>query len=187
MKQVFSFKSYADLWTMFSEKMAEKALVELVLSSTYTPGVLPTALLSVSFVNFRQRLHGSSGRESLTYHTTIDDKSRTIVIKGTGRGTTADTLRLIAQNEQNFRQHAGFNLLYDSSEMEIDSNPGDMLKVATALFENSPTTFGRVAVVVPESRAGLASIFTALAHPHGVNANVFTNVADARRWLGIDR
>ena len=44
-----------------------------------------------------------------------------------------------------------------------------------------------MAIVVPENREWLARIFAALAHPHGVAANVFTHVIDARRWLGIER
>jgi hypothetical protein len=123
----------------------------------------------------------------LIYTVFIDEPNRTIAIKGAGNATTADTLELISTQQQTFREHAGFNLLYDTTEMEIDSSPADMVAVATALFEQSETAFGRIAVVVPESREGLARIFTALAHPHGFNANVFTHISDARSWLGLDR
>jgi hypothetical protein len=123
----------------------------------------------------------------LPYTVFIDEPNRTIAIKGIGRGTTADTLQLIADQAETFREHAGFNLLYDTSELDIESNPTDMMAVAKALFESSETAFGRIAVVVPESREWLARIFTALAHPHGFNANVFTQISDARRWLGIER
>jgi hypothetical protein len=123
----------------------------------------------------------------LPYHVQIEDSTRTIVITGTGHGTTADTLDLIAGLRPTLREYRGFNLLYDSSAMDIASNPNDMMRVATALFEESETAFGRIAVVVPEVREELARIFAALAHPHGVSANVFTHVADARRWLGIAR
>jgi hypothetical protein len=123
----------------------------------------------------------------LAYDIFIDHPNRTIAIKGTGRGTTADTIALIASQRQTFREHPGFNLLYDTSEMEIESSPGDLMTVAKALFESTETAFGRIAVVVPESREWLARIFSALAHPHGVNANVFTHISDARRWLGIER
>jgi hypothetical protein len=123
----------------------------------------------------------------LPYHVFIDEPNRTIAIKGTGSGTTADTLALIASQQQTFRDHAGFNLLYDTTEMEIASSPADMMTVAQALFETNETAFGRIAVVVPASREELARIFSALAHPHGFNTNVFTQLSDARRWLGIDR
>jgi hypothetical protein len=121
----------------------------------------------------------------LPYQVQIEDATRTIVITGSGQGTTADTLDLIARMRQTFREHRGFNLLYDSSAMNIASSPNDMMRVATALFEESETAFGRIAIVVPEVREELARIFAALAHPHGVSANVFQHVADARRWLGI--
>jgi hypothetical protein len=113
----------------------------------------------------------------------IDTTSRTIVITGTGSGTTADTLALIASQQPNFIEHPGYNLLYDSSAMSIDSSPADMITVANALFDGGTRSFGRIAVVVPHSREALARIFTALAHPHGINANVFSDAEDARRWL----
>ena len=122
----------------------------------------------------------------LPYQVKVEQATRTIVIIGTGEGTTADTLQLIRDSDPIFREHAGFNLLYDASELQIESNPTDMLKVATALFEQSETAFGRIAVVVPESREPLARMFAALANPHGINANVFTHLADARKWLAID-
>ncbi len=117
----------------------------------------------------------------------IEADTRTIVIQGSGQGTTADTIQLITDTREIFREHTGFNLLYNSSILEIDSNPADMMQVATALFEQSGALIGRMAIVVPESRQHLARIFTALAHPHGVSANVFTHESDARKWLGIGR
>jgi hypothetical protein len=123
----------------------------------------------------------------LPYEVLIEQTARTIVIRGFGSGTTAETLQLISNNQQTFREHSGFNLIYDSTELQIDSTPADMLQVATALFEQNGSLFGRIAVVVPESREALARMFAALAHPHGVNTNVFTNIADARKWLGIER
>ena len=121
----------------------------------------------------------------MPYHVVVDETTRTIVIKGTGRGTTADTLQLITEHQQTFRDHIGFNVLYDSSDLQIDSSPADMLKVAQALFQDPEIRFGKFAVVVPESRAELARMFTALAHPHGVQANVFTHGADALSWLAL--
>jgi hypothetical protein len=121
----------------------------------------------------------------LPYRVDIEEATRTIVITGSGQATTADTLQLIAGMRDTFREHRGFNLLYDSSAMDITSSANDMLRVATALFEESETAFGRIAIVVPEVREELARIFAALAHPHGVSTNVFQHPADARRWLGI--
>jgi hypothetical protein len=109
------------------------------------------------------------------------------VITGFGNGTTADTLQLISDQRDTFREHSGFNLIYDSSALHIDSSSADMMNVATALFEQNGSYFGRIAIVVPESREPLARMFAALAHPHGVNTNVFTNLPDARKWLGIER
>ena len=123
----------------------------------------------------------------MAYELTIEADTRTIVIKGSGRGTTADTLQLIADTRDIFREHTGFNLLYNSSVLAIDSSPADMMQLATALFEQSGALIGRMAIVVPESRQHLARMFTALAHPHGVNANVFTHESDARKWPGIAR
>lgn len=123
----------------------------------------------------------------MPYEVHIENKTRTIVITGYGSGTTAETLELIASHASTFRENSGFNLIYDSSALQIESNPADMMKVAAALFEQNGSYFGRIAVVVPESREALARIFAALAHPHGVNTNVFTNAADARGWLGIER
>ena len=122
----------------------------------------------------------------MPYQVRIEENIRTIVITGFGSGTTADTLQLIADQRHTFREHAGFNLIYDSSALDIDSSSADMMQVASALFEQNGSYFGRIAVVVPESREALARMFAALAHPHGVNTNVFTNLADARKWLGVD-
>ena len=122
----------------------------------------------------------------MPYEVHVEKNTRTIVIKGFGSGATADTLRLIAEHSNTFRENAGFNLIYDSSALQIDSSPADMMQVATALFEQNGSYFGRIAVVVPEKREALARIFAALAHPHGVNTNVFSSASDARKWLGID-
>jgi hypothetical protein len=138
------------------------------------PRIIPAANTAFSFPNLR-----------LPYQVEIEVDARTIVITGSGQATTADTLELIAGMRHTFREHRGFNLLYDSSAMDIASNANDMMRVATALFEESETAFGRIAIVVPEVREELARIFAALAHPHGVSANVFQHTADARRWLGI--
>ncbi|HET9441398.1 MAG TPA: STAS/SEC14 domain-containing protein [Longimicrobiales bacterium] len=121
----------------------------------------------------------------MPYQITVDEKARTIVITGFGTGTTADTLQLIAETRQLFRAHPGFNMLYDSTDLQIDSSPHDIMKVAEALFDPAHAAFGRIAVVVPETREWLGRIFTALAHPHGIAANVFAHVGDARSWLGI--
>lgn len=121
----------------------------------------------------------------MPYDVVIDEAARTIVITGTGTGSTADTVRLIAEQQQAFRNHPGFNLLYDSRQLQIGSSANDMVKVAEALFGQAGIVIGRIALVVPESRVTLARIFAALAHPHGVVADVFTQVADARAWLGI--
>ena len=123
----------------------------------------------------------------MPYTVEIDQPTRTIVITGSGQGTTADTLELIRGLKDTIREHAGYHLLYDSRQLEIDSNPNDMMKVATALFEEGQAVLGRMALVVPEKRAGLARIFSALAHPHGVNVNVFTHLSDARDWLRGER
>ena len=123
----------------------------------------------------------------MPYSIQIDQTLRAILVKGTGTGTTADTIELIRSLRSTFSEHAGFSLLYDSTNLDIDSNPADMMKVAKTLFEEGNAVIGRMAVVVPERREELARIFSALAHPHGVDVNVFTHVSDARRWLGIER
>ena len=123
----------------------------------------------------------------MPYSVVIDQTLRAILIKGTGTGTTADTIELIRSLRDTFSEHVGFNLLYDSSDLDIDSNPADMMKVAKSLFEESHAVIGRMAVVVPEKREELARIFSALAHPYAVDVNVFTHAADARIWLGIER
>jgi hypothetical protein len=122
----------------------------------------------------------------VAYEVSIDTKTRTIAIRGTGSGTTADTLELIQSQLETFRDHPGFNLLYDSSGLDIESSSSDMLKVAEALFQKGAAHFGRIAVVVPERRMDLARIFAALAQTYGINANVFTHPGDAHHWLGID-
>ncbi|MGH7464932.1 MAG: STAS/SEC14 domain-containing protein [Longimicrobiales bacterium] len=122
----------------------------------------------------------------MPYDITVDHLSRTIVVTGTGSGTTADTLRLIADHQETFRSHPGFHLLYDSTQLQVVSSPTDMMAVANALFEEARVSFRKIAIVVPDTRIELARIFTALADPYGISANVFTDVGDARRWLGID-
>jgi hypothetical protein len=121
----------------------------------------------------------------LPYEVTIDHDTRTIAIRGYGSGTTAETLQLIADQQDTFRRCAGYNFLYDSSALEIESSPADMMKVADALFAEAGAHFRRFAIVVPDGRLSLARMFTALADPHGVDANVFVYLDDARRWLGI--
>lgn len=120
----------------------------------------------------------------MAYQVTIHEPSRTIIIKGTGQGTTEDTLRLISDSQQLFREHAGYHMLYDAVDLQIRSSAEDMMRVAHALF-SAHTAFGRIAVVVPGEREGLARIFAALAEPVGVSTNVFSHVADAWRWLGV--
>jgi hypothetical protein len=119
----------------------------------------------------------------LSYEVTVDHETRTIAVVGSGTGTTTDTLRLIDDQRDTFRAFPGYDFLYDSSRLRIDSGTADMLRVAEALFTQAGATFRRMAIVIPPERAPLARIFTALAQPHGVHANVFIDAADARRWL----
>jgi hypothetical protein len=121
------------------------------------------------------------------YQVTIDHETRTIAVRGFGVGTTADTMQLIADQQETFRDCPGYNFLYDSSALDIVSSPADMMKIADALFGRSDAAFRKFAIVVPPGRLQLARIFTALADPFGVNANVFEDAGDARRWLGIER
>ena len=120
------------------------------------------------------------------YDVSVDAAARMIVIKGAGNATTSQTLELIARDRQTFRDNPGFGVMYDSVELTIDSSATDMVQVANALFAIGSETFGRFAVVVPEKRLQLGMMFTALAQSHGINASVFTQAADARRWLGVD-
>ncbi len=123
----------------------------------------------------------TAGGGPYTVH--VDAERRTIVITGRGPATTDETIALIERTQPTFREHPGFNVIYDSSAMEIDSTAADMVRVATALFEGVGMNVGRFAVVVPGKREGLAMMFTALAQTHGINACVFGDVADARRWV----
>jgi hypothetical protein len=121
------------------------------------------------------------------YEVTVDHETRTIAVRGFGKGTTADTLDLIASQRDTFRSCPGYNFLYDSSALDIASSAADMLKVAEALFGLNGTSFRKFAIVVPESRVNLARIFTALAHPFGIHANVFRDVDEAHEWLALER
>lgn len=121
----------------------------------------------------------------MPYDVQIDHSKRIIIVTGSGAGTTADTLRLIDELQDTFHACVGYNLLYDSTQLEIESSPADMLKVAEALFDRTHASFRKFAMVVPPQRVQLARIFSALAHPHGVSANVFTSASDARTWLGL--
>lgn len=121
------------------------------------------------------------------YRTHVDHDHRTILVVGTGPGTTADTLRLIEGVRETLGECAGYDFLYDAMNLRIESSPADMLVVARALFEEAGARLGRFAIVVPEARVGLARMFTALAHPHGVQADVFTDLREARLWLGLER
>lgn len=119
------------------------------------------------------------------YDVTVDEQARLIVVKGTGRGTTEEALQLIADQQQRFARYRGYDFLYDSSELDIVSSPADMIRVAEALFADGRLRFRKFAIVVPPERAHLARIFTALAHPYDIDANVFTDSADAHAWLGL--
>jgi hypothetical protein len=118
----------------------------------------------------------------LAYAVSIDYSSKTILIKGTGHGTTIDTLRLIAELGDTLRRHPYYNVLYDSRELEIDSSPADMMKVASCLFSRN-AQFGYFAVVVPPSREMLGRVFAALANDCNVRVNVFQDLAEAWRWI----
>lgn len=120
----------------------------------------------------------------MPYQVTVEHDARTIAVRGFGQGTTADTLELIAGLQETLQACPGYNFLYDSRDLEIASSPQDMMKVAEALFGSKSHGFGKFAIVVPQSRMTLARIFTALAHPFGVRANVFSDIRDAHEWLG---
>lgn len=119
----------------------------------------------------------------MPYAVSLDDATRTVVLKGFGQGTTADTLQLIADVESTLQQHPGYHVLYDALQLEIESSPQDMMRVASALFGLPGVTWGRFAVAVPTKREQLARVFAALAHDNGVTADVFDNVPEARRWI----
>lgn len=122
----------------------------------------------------------------MPYRVDIDHSSRTIAVTGFGRGNTADTLQLIADQHDTFRDHPGYNLIYDSSALEIESSAVDMMSIAEALFAPATARFRKFAIVVPLGRIQLARIFTALADPYGIDINVFEDLAEARSWLGIE-
>ncbi|HUP87964.1 MAG TPA: hypothetical protein VM100_01295 [Longimicrobiales bacterium] len=121
-------------------------------------------------------------REGSPYTVTVDEGARTVLLKGAGNGTTDDTLELIAHVLQTLRAVPGYHVLYDAVELQIESSPQAMMKVAQALF-GSGIKYGRFAVVVPPQRDSLARIFTALANDNDVVADVFNNVSEARRWI----
>jgi len=123
----------------------------------------------------------------VAYEISIDKTARTIVITGRGSGTTEQTIAMIAGLAETLRTHANYNVLYDSLQLDIDSSPADMMKVAAALFQIEGVKIPRMAVVVPPVRVALARVFTALANDHDVRANVFSDVAEAMRWLTAPR
>lgn len=124
--------------------------------------------------------------EPSPYSVRVEHPLRTIVIKGTGAATTDDTLKLIHDAAPIFAENDGYNVLYDSTGLTIDSSATAMVSVASALFAGSAGPTARFAVVVPQRRAELGMMFTALAQQHGIDACVFTDVMDAWRWLGSD-
>src|SRR5689334_8819711 len=116
------------------------------------------------------------------YAVSVDHNRRAIVLKGIGPATTDDTLRLISENKPLFMQYVDYNVLYDAVDLQIQSSAADMVRVADALFTDMPP-YGRFAVLVPEDRAQLGRMFTALAETRGTVACVFTDPADAWNWL----
>lgn len=123
----------------------------------------------------------------MPYDYSVDDDACTIHVRGHGSGTTADTLRLIEELQDTLRRCEGYDLVYDSLALRIESSPLDMMKVAKALFGEAGAVLRRFAIVVPASRMTLARIFAALAVPYGVTANVFPDVETAREWLAERR
>jgi hypothetical protein len=121
--------------------------------------------------------------EVAPYDWTIDDPQRRVFVRGHGQGVTADTLGLIAELASELRGRAGYDFVYNSVELRIDSSPADMMKVANALFRDAALRFRRFAIVVPSNRLALARIFVALAHPFGISANVFADEETALEWL----
>lgn len=119
----------------------------------------------------------------MTYDWKVDHDTRRIVVRGTGEGVTADTLRLIDEMRDVIQQSKDYDFLYNAVELRIESSPADMMRVANALFRDLRARFRRFAIVVPPSRVGLARIFTALAQPFGITANVFADEDAARDWL----
>lgn len=119
----------------------------------------------------------------MPYDVTVDDAARIIVVRGYGEGTTADTLQLIGELADTLRRCAGYDFIYDSIQLRIQSSPADMVKVANGLFGEAGAVLRRFAIVVPPERVPLARIFAALADPFGVTADVFCDVASARDWL----
>ena len=123
----------------------------------------------------------------MPYEYSVDRDACTIHVRGHGSGTTADTLRIIDELQETLRECEGYDFLYDAVELEIESSPTDMIRIAAALFGEAGARFRRFAIVVPAARLPLARIFAALAQPWGVTANVFGDVESAREWLAGPR
>ena len=119
----------------------------------------------------------------MPYDVSVEDAARIIVVRGYGDGTTADTLQLISDLTDTLRRCGGYDLIYDSTELRIQSSPADMMTVADGLFGEAGAVLRRFAIVVPAERVQLARIFVALADPFGVTADVFCDMASARDWL----
>ena len=118
----------------------------------------------------------------MPYEWNVDHDACTIRVHGHGQGATADTLALITRMSDVLAECEGYDVLYDSRELQIDSTPGDVLRIAEEIF-GPGRRFRRFAIVVPPARVPLARIFAALADPHGVVANVFDDVETALEWL----
>ena len=119
----------------------------------------------------------------MPYEWKVDQPTCTVVVRGYGEGVTADTLQLVEDLKDQLKSCEGYDFLYNSVEMRIQSNPTDMMKVAQAMFGEAGLRFRRFAIVVPPARMPLARIFAALAHPFGISANVFPDDESAREWL----
>ena len=123
----------------------------------------------------------------MPYEWKIDDETRTVFVRGHGEGVTADTLELVNQLSAQLRSRTGYDFVYNSVELRIQSNPADMMRVANAMFRDANLRFRRFALVVPPGRVPLARIFAALAQPFGVTVNVFADNETAREWLAERR
>ena len=123
----------------------------------------------------------------MQHRVNVDHEAKAIEVSGTGVGSTADTLALIAEHLAAFRDCPGYDFLFDASSLSLGSSPADVMKICGALFEEGVLSFRRFAIVVPAERADFARMLAALVQPFGVTANVFGDRQDALTWLSSSR
>ena len=119
-------------------------------------------------------------------HYRIDQKREIVFITADGIITDADLLTHLDDIENDSDFHPSFNRLNDYRAVESLDVTGAGVRALASRVDASEASCRRAIVVSTELAYGMARMFQILTDDKPATIEVFKDMAEARKWLGLD-